>query len=303
MANAKIEVKHVSKRYDVENKALLFTRGNSAHDNFVGHENDYVLRDVNLQIKEGEFHIFLGASGCGKSTLLNLIAGFLETTDGEILLDGQKVTKPSAQRGVVFQNADLAIFPWLNVQKNVEYGLRMKGVNKQERKRIALDAIELVGLKGHEYKYPSELSGGMKQRVQIARSIAANPEVLIMDEPFGALDAQTRRVLQDELVRIWQKTKKTILFVTHDISEAVYLGQNISIFSVAPDATIVEEINIPYEYPRQADDSRISEAIKNTSDELERAIRSAKKAHDDKAIEEKSKTNDSIEPESKNIAV
>jgi len=278
--NTKIKIEHISKKYDVENKALLFTKGNSAHDNFVGHETDFVLKDVNLEIKEGEFHIFLGASGCGKTTLLNIVAGFLNKTEGSVKLDDKEISGPGSERGVVFQNADSAIFPWLTVQKNVEYGLRMRGVKKEERKKIALDAIELVGLKGHEHKYPDELSGGMKQRVQIARSIAANPEVLIMDEPFGALDAQTRRTLQDELIRIWKKTQKTILFVTHDISEAVYLGENISIFSVAPDASIVDTINVPYLYPRDVNDKRIGEFIKYTTEKLENAISASKASHE-----------------------
>ena len=276
----KIKIEHISKKYDVDNKALLFTKGNSAHDNFVGHESDYVLKDVNLEIHEGEFHIFLGASGCGKTTLLNIVAGFLNKTEGSISLDDKEIVGPSSERGVVFQNADLAIFPWLTVQKNVEYGLKMRGVKKEERRKTALDALELVGLKGHEHKYPDELSGGMKQRVQIARSIAANPEVLIMDEPFGALDAQTRRTLQDELIRIWKKTGKTILFVTHDISEAVYLGENISIFSVAPNASIVDTINVPYLYPRDVNDKRIGEFIKYTTEKLENAISASKAAHE-----------------------
>ena len=276
----KIKIEHISKKYDVDNKALLFTKGNSAHDNFVGHESDYVLKDVNLEIHEGEFHIFLGASGCGKTTLLNIVAGFLNKTEGSISLDDKEIVGPSSERGVVFQNADLAIFPWLTVQKNVEYGLKMRGVKKEERRKTALDALELVGLKGHEHKYPDELSGGMKQRVQIARSIAANPEVLIMDEPFGALDAQTRRTLQDELIRIWKKTGKTILFVTHDISEAVYLGENISIFSVAPNASIVDTINVPYLYPRDVNDKRIGEVIKYTTEKLENAISASKAAHE-----------------------
>ncbi len=276
----KIKIEHISKKYDVDNKALLFTKGNSAHDNFVGHESDYVLKDVNLEIHEGEFHIFLGASGCGKTTLLNIVAGFLNKTEGSISLDDKEIVGPSSERGVVFQNADLAIFPWLTVLKNVEYGLKMRGVKKEERRKTALDALELVGLKGHEHKYPDELSGGMKQRVQIARSIAANPEVLIMDEPFGALDAQTRRTLQDELIRIWKKTGKTILFVTHDISEAVYLGENISIFSVAPNASIVDTINVPYLYPRDVNDKRIGEFIKYTTEKLENAISASKAAHE-----------------------
>lgn len=268
----KIEVINVSKTYEIEQKSLLFTKGNNAHDNFVGKENQLVLKDVNLTIKEGEFHVFLGASGCGKTTLLNIIAGFLDVTSGDVLLDGEKISGPSAKRGVVFQNADSAIFPWLSVLKNVEYGLRMQGVKKAERRKIAYESLELVGLKEHAHKYPYELSGGMKQRVQIARSIAANPEVLIMDEPFGALDAQTRRNLQNELIDIWKKTKKTILFVTHDITEAVYLGQRISIFSVAPNANIVEKINVDFSYPRDIDNPVIGEFTKKVATKLEDAI-------------------------------
>ena len=269
----KIEVINVSKTYEIEQKSLLFTKGNNAHDNFVGKENQLVLKDVNLTIKEGEFHVFLGASGCGKTTLLNIIAGFLDVTSGDVLLDGEKISGPSAKRGVVFQNADSAIFPWLSVLKNVEYGLRMQGVKTAERRKIAYESLELVGLKEHAHKYPYELSGGMKQRVQIARSIAANPEVLIMDEPFGALDAQTRRNLQNELIDIWKKTKKTILFVTHDITEAVYLGQRISIFSVAPNANIVEKINVDFSYPRDIDNPVIGEFTKKVATKLEDAIR------------------------------
>lgn len=280
MANTKIKIKNVSKKYDVENKALLFTKGNSAHDNFVGHETDYVLKDVNLEIQEGEFHIFLGASGCGKTTLLNIVAGFLNKTGGSVTLDDKEINGPGPERGVVFQNADSAIFPWLTVQKNVEYGLKMQGVKKDERAEIATAALDLVGLRGHAQKYPDELSGGMKQRVQIARSIAANPEVLIMDEPFGALDAQTRRTLQDELIRIWKKTGKTILFVTHDIAEAVYLGEKISIFSVAPDAKIVETIQVPYLYPRDINNEKIGDFVKETTEKLEDAIRSSREAHE-----------------------
>ena len=280
MAHTKIKIETVSKKYDVENKALLFTKGNSAHDNFVGHETDYVLKDVNLEIQEGEFHIFLGASGCGKTTLLNIVAGFLNKTGGSVTLDDKEINGPGPERGVVFQNADSAIFPWLTVQKNVEYGLKMQGVKKDERAEIATAALDLVGLRGHEQKYPDELSGGMKQRVQIARSIAANPEVLIMDEPFGALDAQTRRTLQDELIRIWKKTGKTILFVTHDIAEAVYLGEKISIFSVAPDAKIVETIQVPYLYPRDINNEKIGDFVKETTEKLEDAIRSSREAHE-----------------------
>jgi NitT/TauT family transport system ATP-binding protein len=210
----------------------------------------YILQDVNLSIAEGEFHIFLGWSGCGKSTLLNIIAGFIEKSSGQALVGGQQVTKPGFDRGVVFQNADSAIFPWLSVYKNVEYGLKIRKVPTEEREETVKHSIAMVGLEGHEKKYPHELSGGMKQRVQIARSMANNPKILLMDEPFGALDAQTRKLMQNELIKIWEETQKTILFVTHDIQEAVYLGQKISILSRSPNAHILETIDINQPYPR-----------------------------------------------------
>lgn len=268
----KIEVRQLDKRYDKENKNLLFSNNINPDAVFEDKESDYVLKNVNLEIQEGEFHIFLGASGCGKSTLLNIIAGFLKLTEGELLLDGKPIRKPGPDRGVVFQNADSAIFPWLTVWKNVEYGLRMQHIKRDERKKIVQDCIDLVGLHGHEKKHPVELSGGMKQRVQIARSIASDPEVLIMDEPFGALDAQTRRTLQDELIDIWKKTGKTILFVTHDLQEAVYLGQRISIFSAAPDARIVTKVDVPFDYPRNLDDNDVAEFTQKIHGDLDAAI-------------------------------
>lgn len=268
----KIEIKHLSKKYEKEKRNLLFSKNVEADELFAGDKDGLVLKDINLSIPKGEFHIFLGASGCGKTTLLNIIAGFLEQTSGEALLDGEEIKKPGAERGVVFQNADAAIFPWLNVRKNVEYGLKIRHVEKKERHRIVQESIDLVGLKGHENKYPSELSGGMKQRVQIARSIASDPEVLIMDEPFGALDAQTRRLLQDELIQIWKKTGKTILFVTHDLQEAVYLGEKISIFSSAPNANIAQRVEVPFAYPRDINDSQLANFTNDVHRKLEEAI-------------------------------
>jgi NitT/TauT family transport system ATP-binding protein len=209
-----------------------------------------VIKDVNIKIKEGEFHILLGPSGCGKSTLLNIIAGFLPKSEGSITIDDRIITKPGRDRGVVFQNADAAIFPWLTVRGNVEYGLKMKGMSAKDRRVISSDYIKLVGLENHENKYPKELSGGMKQRVQIARSLANDSKILIMDEPFGALDAHTRRIMQIELVKIWQQTKKTIIFVTHDITEAILLGQRISIMSTAPEAYIYKTYDVDLPYPR-----------------------------------------------------
>jgi NitT/TauT family transport system ATP-binding protein len=221
-----------------------------------------VIENVNLNIREGEFHIFLGWSGCGKSTLLNIIAGFVSKTAGTVRVDGAEVSKPGFERGVVFQNADSAIFSWLTAWKNVEYGLKIRKIPAEERARTVQRCFDLVGLHSHEKKYPHELSGGMKQRVQIARSIANNPKILLMDEPFGALDAQTRRIMQDELIKIWQETRKTILFVTHDIQEAVYLGQKISILSRGPNARIMQTLDLtPRQYPRNLAKSETLEMV------------------------------------------
>lgn len=278
-----IEIRELGKRFDKANKGLLFSKNINPDAIFEEDQKGFVLKDVNLTIKEGEFHVFLGASGCGKSTLLNIIAGFLNPTEGTVVCEEQPIIKPGPERGVVFQNADQAMFPWLTVYKNVEYGLKMQGVKKAERKVIVENALELVGLAEHARKHPSELSGGMKQRVQIARSIASDPKILIMDEPFGALDAQTRRTLQDEFITIWKKTGKTILFVTHDLQEAVYLGQRISIFSASPDARIITEAEVPFDYPRRLDDERVAEFERRVHEELEVAINIHKDSYIDKS--------------------
>ncbi|MFP3040463.1 ABC transporter ATP-binding protein [Treponema primitia] len=247
-------IDHLSKSYaqSAGGKGLIKTGEEKA---------GYVLDDISLNIQQGEFHVFLGWSGCGKSTLLNIIAGFVEKTSGRVLVDNREVKKPGVDRGVVFQNADSAIFPWITVWKNVEYGLRIRKVPVSERNETVRRCISLVGLDGHEKKYPHELSGGMKQRVQIARSMANNPKILIMDEPFGALDAQTRRLMQNELINIWTETRKTILFVTHDIHEAVYLGQRISILSRAPNAKIMKTIELPFLYPRDLSERNTADII------------------------------------------
>ena len=226
-------------------------------------EEEQVLKDVDLDIVEGEFHILLGPSGCGKSTLLNSVAGFLKPTSGKILIDGKEAKSPGNDRGVVFQSADRAIFPWLTVQKNVEYGPKVNGIRKKERKKIADKYIHLVGLDDHKEKYPDELSGGMKQRLQIARALANNSRILIMDEPFGALDAYTRRIMQDELIKIWKETGKTILFVTHDITEAILLGQKIHIMSTAPHSTIYKTYEVDIPYPRKETGKEFSDLFDN----------------------------------------
>ncbi|AEF80103.1 ABC transporter ATP-binding protein [Leadbettera azotonutricia] len=218
-----------------------------------------VLAGVNLEIQKGEFHILLGPSGCGKSTLLNVIVGYLKNSGGEVTIYGKKIEKPGRDRGMVFQNADSAIFPWLTVQQNVEFGLKMRGVNKKERRVTALHYIALVGLNGHEKKFPNELSGGMKQRTQIARLLANDSDILVMDEPFGALDAQTRRIMQGELARTWRETNNTIVFVTHDIQEAILLGQHIHIMSRAPNAKIFKTYDTDLPYPRKESDPKFQD--------------------------------------------
>ena len=190
------------------------------------------LLDVDLDVAEREFVCILGPSGCGKSTLLNLVAGFLRPSAGEIRVKGRPVTGPGADRGVVFQ--EYVLFPWLTVTGNVEFGLRLSGVPADERRRTVRRYLELVGLAAHAAKYPVQLSGGMKQRVAIARALANNPSIILMDEPFGALDAQTREVLQDELGRIQRVEHKTVLFVTHSIREAVYLADRVVVMTTAP---------------------------------------------------------------------
>ncbi|MDT3427239.1 NitT/TauT family transport system ATP-binding protein [Paenibacillus forsythiae] len=210
----------------------------------------YIIKDVNLVIKGGEFFILLGPSGCGKSTLLNIIAGFVSKSGGHLRIDDVEVKEPGKDRAVVFQQADSSLFPWLTVRENVEFGLRMKKTPKPERRRISDSFIGLVGLTGHENKFPKELSGGMKQRVQLARVLAGDPAILLMDEPFGALDAMTRRTMQKELIRIWRETNKTVIFVTHDIQEALLLGQRIGIMSVGPSSNITDIYDNPLSFPR-----------------------------------------------------
>ncbi|WP_296973334.1 ABC transporter ATP-binding protein [Thermobacillus sp. ZCTH02-B1] len=190
------------------------------------------LKDLDFTVRSGEFLTLVGPSGCGKSTLLDLLLGLGKPTKGRILIDGREIDGPGLDRGIVFQQ--YALFPWKTVRGNVEFGLEAQGIPKKERRELADHYIGLVGLQDFANHYPHELSGGMKQRVAIARSLACNPDVLLMDEPFAALDAQTREVLQAELLRIWEKTGKTIVFITHSIDEAVYLGQRVVVLTSRP---------------------------------------------------------------------
>jgi NitT/TauT family transport system ATP-binding protein len=190
------------------------------------------LDDVSLAVRDREFVALLGPSGCGKSTLLYLIGGFLPVEQGQVLVDDRAVAGPGPDRGIVFQH--FALFPWKTVMQNVLYGLEKQGVPRDARRQRAQQFIELVGLGGFEDSYPSQLSGGMKQRAAIARTLAIDPRILLMDEPFGALDAQTRSLMQAELLRIWQASRKTVIFVTHDVQEAVFLAERIAVMSARP---------------------------------------------------------------------
>ncbi|MEU8247812.1 ABC transporter ATP-binding protein [Nonomuraea sp. NPDC048916] len=202
------------------------------------------LDRIDLDIRDGEFLTLVGPSGCGKSTLLDLIAGLTPPSSGQIAIDGVPVTGPGLDRGIVFQQ--YALFPWRTAAGNVEFGLEAKAVPKRERAERARHFLDLVGLAGFEERYPHELSGGMRQRVAIARSLAFDPDVLLMDEPFAALDAQTRESLQEELLRIWEKTGKTVVFITHGIDEAVYLGQRVAVMTSRP-GRIKEVVEVAFD--------------------------------------------------------
>ncbi|MGW1895145.1 ABC transporter ATP-binding protein [Streptomyces sp. NPDC002004] len=227
----KIVLENVRKDFTVRDRA---GRGRAGRN---GAATDQATRftaldGIDLDIAAGEFVVLVGPSGCGKSTLLDLLGGLTQPTAGRILVDGKAVTGPGLDRGIVFQQ--YALLPWRTAQGNVEFGLEATGVPRRQRAARAREFLELVGLGGFESRHPHELSGGMRQRVAIARSLAYDPDVLLMDEPFAALDAQTRESLQEELLRIWQRTGKTVVFITHSIDEAVYLGQRIAVMTSRP---------------------------------------------------------------------
>jgi NitT/TauT family transport system ATP-binding protein len=213
------------------------------------------LEDFSLSIDDGAFVAIVGPSGCGKSTLLDIVSGLSKPKSGDIHIDGNLANRPALDRGFIMQG--YALFPWRTVVENVGYGLEVKRVPKKERRDICKKYIDLVGLNGFEERYPNELSGGMRQRVAIARSLAYDPKILLMDEPFAAVDAQTREILQDELLRIWEKTRKTILFVTHSIEEAVLLADKVVVMTCRP-GKIKKIVDIDLPRPRTAASMRVS---------------------------------------------
>ena len=241
MSAIKISFEHVRKEFSV--------RG----ENGGGLRRFTALEDITLDVRAGEFLALVGPSGCGKSTLLDLLGGLAVPTSGRILLDGRPIAGPARDRGIVFQQ--YALFPWRTAAENVEFGLDIAGLKPKQRRDIARHHLDLVGLSAFADRYPHELSGGMKQRVAIARSLAYDPEVLLMDEPFAALDAQTRETLQGELLRIWRSTGKTIVFITHGIDEAVVLGQRVAVMTSRP-GRIKQVIDIPAELHSETEDVR-----------------------------------------------
>jgi NitT/TauT family transport system ATP-binding protein len=216
------------------------------------HGLSFALQETSLAFEKGEFICIVGPSGCGKTTLLNILAGFVPPSTGRTLVAGKAVELPGPDRGVVFQEAGL--FPWLTVRANVEFGLKMAGVSSAERAERAMAALTLTQMERFSDRYPNELSGGMKQRVSLARVLANDPQVLLMDEPFGALDAQTRRTMQDELLRIWEATRKTVLFITHSVDEALLLGDRVVVMSAAPGRI---KADMAVQLPRARDENSI----------------------------------------------
>lgn len=206
-----------------------------------------VLNDLSLEIETGEFVCLVGPSGCGKTTLLKILAGLLKWDSGEVLIGGRPVTGPGPERSLVFQ--DFALLPWADVLTNVSFGLEVQGVSKSERLARAQALIKSVGLTGFEYHYPRQLSGGMQQRVGLARALATDPQILLMDEPFGAVDALTRHVLQEDLLQLYQRNQKTVVFVTHSVDEAVLLGDRIALMGQRP-TQVIEMVNVSLPRPR-----------------------------------------------------
>ncbi len=257
----KLELRNVTKGFE----------GNNGASSVIALEN------INLNIEEGQFVCFVGPSGCGKTTLLNILAGLDKPTSGEVILNGQPVRETGPDRIMVFQ--ENALFPWLKVIDNVEFGLKMAGIEKEKRHEIAMHFLDMMQLKKFAEAFTYQLSGGMKQRVAIARALVTDPEVLLMDEPFAALDSQTRDLLMVELQLIWARTRKTIVFVTHNIAESVCLGDKVVIFTSRP-GKVKKEIAVEYRRPRLSEDNNLYNYRRKILDELATEIITARKIDD-----------------------
>jgi NitT/TauT family transport system ATP-binding protein len=232
--------------------------------------NVTAVHDISLKVNQGEFISIVGPSGCGKTTLLNMIAGFLPISGGSITIDDKPIKGPGPDRGVVFQT--FALFPWKTVSENVGFGPRMRGLPKKECDQIALEFLSLVGLEHVAQKYPNELSGGMQQRVGVVRALANNPDVLLMDEPFASVDAQTRMTLQEELTKIWQERRPTILFITHDVAESVFLADRVVVLSKG---RVLEDMSIQLQRPRVWENLIEDDTFKALSSQVLNKVRSA----------------------------
>ncbi|ARU93712.1 ABC transporter ATP-binding protein [Tatumella citrea] len=253
-----IEINSVSLQYSTQARSLT------------------VLKDVSLSVEKGELVVLLGPSGCGKSTILNLLAGFIQPDQGEILYRGEPVRKPGPERGMIFQQPNL--FPWLTVLDNVTFGLRLTRYNSQQVKQKAEEWLDKVGLNGFAQHYPWQLSGGMKQRVALARAWVAQPEVLLLDEPFGALDAQTRLMMQELLRDAWLDTETTLLFVTHDVDEAIFLADRVLIMSARP-GEIVSDIRLPFGRQRDIETLAETEEYRRIRHQILHQVRTEVRKH------------------------
>jgi len=248
----------------VDNVSVTFNTGKS---------NEYkALDQVNLRVGRGEFYCLLGPSGCGKSTILNLVAGFVRPDAGRIRVGDRDIDGPGTDRVVIFQDVGNALFPWLRTEENVAFGLTMKGLSKHAALDHARRYLNVVGLKEHAHKFPYELSGGMKQRCQLARALLLEPEVILMDEPFAALDAISKRILQQELLRLWQQFGMTVIYITHDVTEAILLGQRVGVMNRGPGSRVKEEVIINLAYPRRPSDAAFSALYARVEASLEQEV-------------------------------
>jgi|HubBroStandDraft_1064217.scaffolds.fasta_scaffold23411_4 NitT/TauT family transport system ATP-binding protein len=253
-----------------QQQSRIAVRGLRKHFVDISRQDQIVALDgIDLEIGDDEFLTILGPSGCGKTTLLNIIAGFDRATSGDVRLDGEAILKPGPDRGVVFQ--EYALFPWLTVEQNIEFGLRERRIAKAQRRARVRDQIASVGLSGFERRYPQELSGGMRQRVAIARALVNDPKILLLDEPFAALDAQTRTLMQQELLRVWSAARRTAIFITHNIEEAILLGDRVVVMTARP-GRIKEIVAVDLPRPRDVTSADFNETRRRIGSMLESEV-------------------------------